>query len=211
MLFRRLGVLTLLALACTTSVHAEKNATLTPSLTTLKTLVVEETFDGALSDQATGVKGEWKTVSGVLLGRELESDKHAAVLNYRHPNRDSTVRFSFCVDDDTTGFNFSLNHQRGHLFRVIVTPSKVAVSLDKDKRDPKSKAVALATAKASFKPGQWYTMQVEIKADQVAVQTDNGVSLTAQHPKLDADKPNYRFVMRGGSFSLDDLHVWDVE
>jgi hypothetical protein len=150
-------------------------------------------------------------VDGALVAKELAADKHAAVLNYQKKNRNSVVRFSFKLDGSTKGFNFSLNHAKGHLFRVVIAPTKMTVNLDKDKKDSKSKAVVLASAKGSFEQGKWYTMQVEMVGEQVVAQTDNGVIAEATHAKLDTDKPNYRFVMRDETLSIDDLQIWDVK
>jgi hypothetical protein len=120
------------------------------------------------------------------------------------------VRYSFKLDENTKGFNFSLNHKGGHLFRVVVAPTKLTINLDKDKKDPNSKAVVLGSAKGDFEQGKWYTMQIEMVGDRVVVQTDNALSVEATHAKLDTDKPNYRFVMRGDSLTIDDLHVWEA-
>ncbi|TWU31348.1 hypothetical protein [Novipirellula artificiosorum] len=62
-----------------------------------------------------------------------------------------------------------------------------------------------------FEQGKWYTLQVEMLGDQVVAQTDNGLVVKASHASLDTEKPNYRFVMRGDSLSLDDLTVWDLK
>ena len=190
---------------------ADKNATIEPVLAKVGSPVIQESFDKPLRIPMVPVKGQWKVVDGVLTGKELAADQHAAVLNYQKRNRNSVVRFSFQVDNKTSGFNFSLNHARGHLFRVVVTPQVLSVRLDKDKKDPKSKPLALGNAKASFKKGQWYTMQVEMVGDKVVVQTDNGATVKAAHEKLDTDKPNYRFVMRAESLSIDDLTIWDLK
>ena len=115
------------------------------------------------------------------------------------------------MDGTTKGFNFSLNHAKGHLFRVVVTPTAMTVNLDKDKNDPESKAVVLGTAKGKFEQGKWYTMQVEMRGDKVVAQTDNGLTVEATHSTLDTDKPNYRFVMKGDSLSLDDLQIWKLK
>lgn len=192
-------------------VWADKNSELKPALASLGKLLTAESFEGELPKDAKTAKGSWQIVEGVLHGEELAEDKHAAVLSYGGPNHNSVVRFSFRLSDDTKGFHFSLNKARGHLFRIIVTPSKLAVSLDKDKRDPTSKPKSLGEAKQDFPQDVWITMQVEMLGDKVVVQTDNGVSVTATHPTLDIEKPNYRFVMRGSSLELDDVQVWEAE
>lgn len=190
---------------------AEKNATIEPKIATLGSVIAEESFDQPLTKTMQAAKGQWEAIDGVLVAKELAADKHAAVLNYQKPNRNSVVRFSFKLDGKTDGFSFSLNHKGGHLFRVVVSPSKLAINLDKDKKDPNSKAVALGSAKGQFEQGRWYTMQVEMVGDRVVAQTDNGVGVNATHAKLDTDKPNYRFVMRGETLSVDDLKIWEVQ
>ena len=190
---------------------AEKNATIQPSIAMIGSATVNESFDGKLANSMRAVKGDWQTTAGVLIGKELAADKHAAVLNYQKRNRNSVVRFSFKLDDNTDGFHFSLNHSGGHLFRVIVSPSKLAINLDKDKKDPESKALVLDSSKGEFKQGKWYTMQIEMVDDRVVAQTDNDMKVQATHPKLDTDKPNYRFVTRGQSLSIDDLQIWEIQ
>lgn len=129
---------------------ADKNATIEPSIAKMGSVIASESFDQKLAKPMQAVKGDWKTIDGVLVGKELAADEHAAVLNFQQKNRNSVVRFSFKVDNQTKGFNFSLNHSGGHLFRVIVSPSKLAINLDKDKKDPKSKALVLDSTKATF-------------------------------------------------------------
>ena len=91
-----------------------------------------------------------------------------------------------------------------------VTPSSVAVSTDADKKDPSVKAIPLGKAEAKFEPGQWYTLQVEVKGQKVAVQTDNGVKIEGSNPILDVDKTGYRFVTRGESLVIADIKTWEV-
>lgn len=202
----------IVSLVCATvPVLADKNVTIEPKIAKVGSPVVNESFDGELAEAFKGVKGQWKITDGVLVGKELESDKHAAVMNFQKKNHDSVVRFSFKLDGETKGFNFSLNHKGGHLFRSVIAPTKLTINLDKDKKDPKSKAIVMANSKGKFEQGKWYTMQIEMVGDRVVVQTDNGITAEAKHEKLDTDKPNYRFVMRGDGLSIDDLNVWEVK
>ena len=190
---------------------AEKDSKIESILAEIGETTVHQKFDGPLDKTAIPVKGEWKVIDGVLLGKELASDKHAGGLKYQKQNHNSVVRFSFKLDGNTTGFNLSLNHAKGHLFRVVVTPTAMSINLDKDKKDPESKAQVLGRTAGKFKQEQWYTMQVEMLGDRVVAQTDNGVKIEASHPTLDASKPNYRFVMKGESLSIDDLQIWELK
>ena len=195
---------------CATAL-ADKNSSLEPMLHALGSATIAEDFGDSRSSTFAAAKGQWNVVDGTLVGKELAADKHAAVLNYQKKNRDSAVRFSFKCDGSTSGFHFSLNHAKGHLFRVIVSDSGLSINLDKDKNDPASKPMVLATAKSEFQQGKWYTILIEMKGDRVAAQTDNGLTVEASHSKLNTDKPNYRFVMRGDSLTIDDLRIWEVE
>ena len=68
----------------------------------------------------------------------------------------------------------------------------------------------ICNAEAKFETGQWYTMQVEVKSQKVAVQTDNGVKIEGTNPSLDVDKTEYRFVANGESLVLADVKAWEV-
>ena len=205
----RFVCLAILVVLTSSNAMAEKNATLEPKLGITGEVTFQDSFDDSMPEVFKTAKGEWTVQDGLICGKELASDQHAAVLNLQQKNRDSVVRVSFQFNGSTKGFNLSLNHKGGHLFRVVVTPAAMRVNLDKDKKDPSSKAIALGAAKVRFKPGEWYTLQVEMKGERVVAQTDNSAVIEVSHAKLDTEKPNYRFVMRGDSLKLDDLTVWD--
>lgn len=198
-----------LLLLSTVSSRAENSENLEPKLFQCNQAVVSETFDKQIPANAIPVKGRWTVSEGTLQGVELESDRHAAVLNYQKPNRDSAVKFRFKLDDTSGGFHFSLNHQTGHLFRVVVDSDGVSVKLDKDKKDPDSKAVILANAKKEIAKKQWHTMLIEMKDDRVVTQLSQGVTLDVRHPKFAVAKPNYRFVTRGRTLLIDDLNIFE--
>lgn len=172
---------------------------------------IADSFDKSkLGKKWVVAKGEWKVVGGAISGKELPADKHAAVLNFQQPNTDSAIQFSFKLDG-AKGFNLSFNKARGHLFRVAVAGDGLTITLDKDKKDPKSRPQRLAKAGGKFEQGEWYTMLVVVEGPGVSVKTDNGLSVSASHSTLSQAKPNYRFVMRGASLQLDDVKVWPLK
>jgi Domain of Unknown Function (DUF1080) len=194
------------------SLHAlaGKDADLKPSLAKPGAVIAEDGFsDSAPGKSWTIAKGTWVVKDGALVGAEKAEDKHAAVLTLAKPNHNSILRFSFKLDG-TDGLALSFNHAKGHLFRIAVSPTGIAANMDKDKKDPKSKALPLGKAAGKFERGQWYTMLVEVQGSRIAVQTDNGVKLDASNPGIDVDKTGYRFVMRGASLLLDDVKAWEA-
>jgi len=190
---------------------AGKNADLKPILATPGKATAEDAFAGAALAKTWNVaKGDWQVREGALVGKEKKEDNHAAVCALAVPNHNSIIRFSFKFDG-TNNLGLSYNSATGHLFRVNITSSAIAVSLDPDKKDPNSKAQSIGKADAKFENGQWYTIQVEVKGTKVAVQTDNGVKIEGTNPTLDVDKTGYRFVTKGESVVVDDIKAWEVE
>jgi len=197
-----------LLIAGVTSATADKASDLSGALG--KPTVTDDFDRPQLGRQWQVAKGEWKIEDGAIVGRELKSDQHAAVLSFQQPNHNSAIQFSFRLDG-AKGFHLSFNKKRGHLFRILVAPTGLTATLDKDKKDPKSKPQRLGAAKGRFEQGKWYTMLVRVEGSKVTAQTDNGVKLTARHADIDQPKPNYRFVLRGGDLRLDDLRIWRLE
>ena len=189
---------------------AGRNADLKPILAIPGKVTAEDAFSGtALAKTWNCAKGDWQVRDGALVGKEKKEDNHAAVCALAVPNHDSIIRLSFKFDG-TNNLGLSYNHAKGHLFRVNITSTGVAVSLDPDKKDPNSKPQSIGKAEAKFENGQWYTIQVEVKGQKVAVQTDNGVKIEGSSPTLDVDKTGYRFVTRGESVLLADVKAWEA-
>jgi hypothetical protein len=189
---------------------AGKDADLKLLITKAGKLVLHEEFGGPKLPKGWAVnKGDFQARDGQIAGWEKKEDKHAAVLTLQRPFRNAILRFSF-KRDGVTGFNLSLNHSQGHLFRVFIGDEGLTINKDKDKKDPASRPVMLGKADGKFATGEWYTMQIEILGDRVAVQADNGVQLQVRHPSLDIQKTGFRFVMRGSTLLLDDVSMWEA-
>ncbi len=191
--------------------YAEKNADMASVIAKRGASVFADDFEkDELSAVWSQVRGEWKAVNGEVVGKELTADKHAAVFHCLKKNRNSVVKFSFKLNG-AEGFHFSLNHKKGHLFRAIVSADSLIVRTDADKRDKSIKSEVIGKAKGKFDQNKWYTMQVEMVGDKVAVTTDNGLKVVGQHPRLNTEKPNYRFILKGEYLVLDDLQVHAAE
>ncbi|MEZ6132706.1 MAG: hypothetical protein R3C59_28905 [Planctomycetaceae bacterium] len=197
--------------ACCSLCFAEKNAEIAPVLAEPGAVIFADQFDSnQLSDAWAQVRGEWKIVDGAVVGKELKADKHAAVFHLLKKNRDSIVRFSFKLNG-AKEFHFSLNHAKGHLFRAIVTGDSLIVRTDADKKDKSIRSEAIGKASGKFEQDTWYTMQIEMMGDRVAVTTDNGLTVNCQHSRLDAEKPNYRFILKDEHLVIDDVKIFAVK
>jgi len=174
-----------------------------PPLTGAEPVMKADFSTEALPEAWKGIKGEWKVVDGALMGAELESDKHAAVFSIPDPHMDSNLRFRFRLDG-AKGFHLSYNHAKGHLFRVAVVGGTVTLTMDKDKKDPASKAEVLGKESFTAKPGEWVEMSCSVEGTTAKV-TCGDVTLTGTHENLAKEKTGYRFVVQGATVGFDDI------
>jgi hypothetical protein len=89
----------------------------------------------------------------------------------------------------------------------VVSETGVQVNLDKDKKNPASKAMVLGKAEGKFEEGKTYTMTTENVGDTVKVEFDNGVKLEAKNEKLTKPKTGYRLIIRGEGVLFDDFSI----
>ncbi|MDA7916537.1 hypothetical protein N9B94_04810 [Verrucomicrobia bacterium] len=178
---------------------------------TPRLLFSEDFSNDTLSKKWQAVKGTWKVDEGKLAGKELAADKHAAVLNLNIPNQDLIVEFDFEAKKGSW-MALSFNKKRGHLWRMTANEKGFSLVKDKDKNDPKSKSLVMASATSPLKYGYTYRLQVEFKGDKIVIRSKDGsFSLSASHSDFNQLKPNIRFVMRGDSLKMDNLKVWALK
>lgn len=206
-MIKHLALALLLAAPC----YAGKNAALKPILAQPGKTVFEQNFDsGALDKPWAVAKGDWQISGGAIVGKEKPEDKHAGVLSLGLPNTDSIVSFSIKLDG-AKGADLSFNHAKGHLFRLSIEPEGLTLHTDGDKNDKSIKSAMLGKAGVKFAPGEWVTVLVEVKGNQIAVQTDNGAKITGSDSRVSTAKVNYRFVVRGESLAIDDLKISEAK
>lgn len=204
---KHLALAFLLAVPC----YAGKNAALQPILAKPGKTVLEQNFDSGKLDKPWAVaKGDWQFSGGALVGKEKAEDKHPGVLSLALPNTDSIVAFSIKLDG-AKGADLSFNHAKGHLFRLSIEPEGLTVRTDGDKKDKTIKSAMLGKAGVKFAPGEWVSVLVEVKGNQIAVQTDNGAKVTGSDSRVATAKVNYRFVVKGESVRIDDLKISEVQ
>ncbi len=190
--------------------HAAKEAELATILTKPGKELANDAFKGtALAESWKVAKGDWQVREGALVARELKDDKHAGVCALEVPNKDSIIRFSYRLQG-AKSLSLSLNHAKGHLFRVILTANSVVVNKDKDKKDPSSTGGPLGKAELKGEPTEWHTIQVEMLGSQIAVSGDSGLKIQANDPALDVPKTGYRLVIAGESAEVAALRVWEA-
>jgi len=170
-------------------------------------LIAEDFEHDGLAKGWTVAKGKWEVKDGALVGSEVAADKHAAVLACQTPNHDSVLQFDFELRG-AKSLALSMNHAKGHLWRVTITPNGASLIRDKDKRDAASKMEVISQSAVKLDAAKRYTLTAEIVAGQVAVRIGDAITLSAMTPAFDVDKPNVRFVMAGDSVAIDNVRMW---
>jgi hypothetical protein len=181
--------------------------------------------------------GEWQNViptfsiqDGMLRGEQTRAD-HGAVGRIARPMKDVIVEFKFQLDG-STGFNAVFDDKTyrgshaGHICRVAFAPKQLRLGDDKEgimrndifeqRKDPARKAAAdqsiadrNSVTAASFEPGKWYSVVIEIIGDQMRVSVDGAPraylkSSGIGHPT----KSSFHFTVPGKGVLFDEVKIW---
>jgi hypothetical protein len=118
------------------------------------------------------------------------------------------------------GLNVSVNpspgelSKHGHLFSVMITQVMWNITEHNDKSDRNSQSKALASAPETFEPGQWYTLLLESKGDDVVAQVEGKKPLRAASKDFHVKKPGIEFRVAGRDneeVKFDNLRVWELK
>ncbi len=177
--------------------------------------LVDDDFGRAELGKAWHVNtGSWKIVDGVLRAAEIKADHHSAAARRAIVTKDADYELRFRLTGDCKAFHFGFDpapgelKKKGHLYSVIVMPTgwRIMKHVDKAKRTEDPNEV-LATAKAAFKKGEWYSLKVVGRGDDVTATIQGIGELKASHPTFHVKKPTLVFRCVGDGVELDDIKV----
>jgi len=180
----------------------------------LKMLLTDD-FDRAELGKGWHINtGSWKIVDGVLRVKEIKADKHSAAARRAIVTQDAVYELRFRFVDEGKGFHFGFDpakgelKKKGHLFSVIVTPAGWRLMKHIDKARPKEDPnKVLATASATFKKGEWYSLRVKSLGDDVTASIKGVGELKGSHPTFHVKKPTLVFRCIGDGVEIDDIKV----
>jgi len=171
-------------------------------------LLCSEDFTTLDAKTWNAAKGKWEIAAGGLKGVELAADKHGAVIRRQFPFKDAIIQFDVQVNGcrQTT---FSINEAKAHLARVLF--NKDGFIMQKDDRDHAGpdKAVRFGNVALPLKPGEWHTVVIEFKGEEM-VATMDGKSIAGANPALLTPKANFGFTVAGESATYRNLRVWEA-
>ncbi len=195
-------------------------APLEPTLGQRGRLLLDEPFDAdALPKGWNKNTGLLSVAGGVLHASEVAAEKHAGAFRKQLPLHDAAVQLDFRLEGATTfhvGFDPAPGtlKKKGHLFSVIITEQTWSITEHNDKADPKSKSVVHARAATAFPRGQWFTLLLEMKGNDVVARIDGHEPLRATAKDFHVKKPGLVFRV-GGKPELealvDNVKVWELK
>ena len=210
----------LLVLVITLTVTGGFGATPEPVLGKKGKLLLEENFEtGALPNGWNKNTGALAVAGGVLHASQLAIDNHIGAFRKLLPLQDCAIQLDFKFSGATTfhvGFDPSPGElkKQGHLFSLAITPAGWTLTEHNDKADPASKNVARGKAATTFPQGQWFTLLLEVKGDDVVARVDGKEALRATAKDFHVKKPGLVFRVGGKDgqeILVDNVKVWALE
>jgi len=208
----------LLLVLCAAPVAA---ADLEPTLGKKGRLLLEENFDGDTLPKGWSIKsGEVRGGGGTLhTTQKKERDSRLCLFNCVQPMQDAAIQIDFKFSG-RGGLNVSVNPspgelaKHGHLFSVMITTTMWNITEHNDKSDRNSQSKALASAAETFVPGQWYSLLVEMKSDEVVAHIQGKKPLRASSKDFHVKKPGIEFRVlsrENMEINFDNLRVWELQ
>jgi hypothetical protein len=157
--------------------------------------------------------------NGSLRLGEIASEKHAGAFRRLMPVQDFAIQLDFQFNKAKmlhVGFDPAAGElkKKGHLYSIVITPKNFSILEHNDKADSSSKPKSHASQSTEFKDGQWYTLLLENKGENVVVQIVGKELLKAKAPDFRVKKPTIVFrvgAAEGDGALIDNLHVWELQ
>ena len=140
-----------------------------PLLAVAGKVLYENKFDSQQGAQWKSPKGAWEVDGGVLRGSEKPEDKHGAVTRLPDKLSDFVFEYEFKLEG-AKATSLSLNAAKGHLARIAITPSSVAIQKDDMDHEGPDKAVVFARFAVDFQPGVWHKVRMEMRGGHASWQ-----------------------------------------
>jgi len=137
-------------------------------------VIYENKFDAAPGEPWKVAKGKWELVDGAMRGSELEADKHGAVNRMPNKLQDFVVEYEFKFEGGKST-SLSINAAKGHMARIMITPTSVAVQKDDNDKEGPDKAAIFARFPSELASG-WHKVRLEMIGDMMLGKVDDAAA-----------------------------------
>ncbi|MCX6900149.1 MAG: DUF1080 domain-containing protein [Verrucomicrobia bacterium] len=159
--------------------------------------------------------GRWEVVNGVFKGVEIVESNHPATACYGLVFKDVVIQCELRLHDVPLGGRKNRYMQvratdvKDYVATAVISPTGLRAQADDDNpATGRTKPVLLGAAAVPVKLGEWQTVVVEIKGDEMVV-TLNGKSVVGTHPRIGREKRCIMFVA-GVEGSVRHFRVWEA-
>lgn len=152
--------------------------------------------------------GKWEFVDGAMKGTELKEDKHGAVARFPLQYKDVVIQYDVRVDGCRMT-TLSINDAKEHVCRVLINKDGFTAQKDDHDHEGPDKAVKFGTQKVDIKPGDWKTVVLELKGEEMVAHID-GKAVAGANELIATSKANFGFTVAGESASFRNVRVWEA-
>ena len=155
------------------------------------------------------LSGQWDFAGGALCGVQLTRDGRSAFVVHSLAFREAVIQFDVRLDGCRQVIFRIQDAKPEHICSVTIRPD--GFSAQKDDHDHTGPDVAVLFGKAALNipRGEWATVLVEIKGEEMAAMI-GGKSVSGSHPLLAAEKATFEFVVTGESASFRNVRMWEA-
>jgi len=171
-------------------------------------VVYENTFASGSDAKWKIAKGKWEASGGALRGSEKPEDKHPGVTRTEMKLQDFIVQYEVKLEGAKMT-TLSINAAKGHMARILISPTSVQVQKDDSDHEGPDKAVIFARMAADIKPGTWHTVRLEMAGDTMLGKVDDLVAF-GSNDAFTKEKANFGFTVSGESVDVRNLKVWSA-
>jgi hypothetical protein len=158
-------------------------------------------------------RGEWKLADGVATCTQddelfKKNKDHGPVIWYDVKLTDGAVRFAF-RPHECRNFVFTLNNQKGHVFRFIVTKTGLTVRAW-PVQGHEEKGVVLLVPKPgtpALKDDEWVEARLKFAGDRCTLSLGSDFEQSFENPAIGIEKTKLGLGFSFGTLSLRDVKV----
>jgi hypothetical protein len=185
-------------------------------------LLAASTFAGALIDdhftspQLTGRdlspgRGTWKIADGIATCTQdvalyAKNKDHGPVIWYDPAFTDATVRFAI-RPEKVRNFVFTLNDEKGHVFRYVLDAKGVSVRAWKTQGHDAKPDVLPATNPPQLADDTWIQAELKFAGDRCTLKIGPDFTQTFQHPVIAKKKTKMGLGFAFGTLSVRDVSI----
>ncbi len=165
------------------------------------TILIDAPLDAVPASPWDQQRGDWRPIDGGLFGMQTSAKENGATLRVPVAMGDGAVQYELSFRG---GDRHSLRIEtegREHSFRIEISPSKLGVTKNPSKGEPREATLPLGGGHLELKREIWYPVRVTFKGEEVLVEIA-GQTVRATHSVIGLKKTALNFLAFGDSIGF---------